>query len=211
MRFMSIVAVIAGLLMPSLAQANLISNGNFTNCVSCGGSFSTKSGGSTDITDWLVTGHSVDLILNYWQAPPLGGNSVDLNGNGAGGVSQSFATVAGREYLVSFYLSGNPDNNSNDTLKRAVVSAGAASQNFDFDTTAVSGGNMGWVLRSFVFSAISNTSTLAFSGLVQDTFYGAAIGNVSVAETPEPATLLLMGVALMALFGYGAARIRRPA
>lgn len=211
MRLVSIFCLVVGMLLPSMAQANLISNGNFVNCVSCSGQFSTKSGGSTDITDWLVTGHSVDLILNYWQVPPLGGNSVDLNGMGAGGVSQSFATVTGQQYLVSFYLAGNPDNNANDTLKTAVVSAGAASENFDFDTTSVSTGNMGWVLRSFVFAAISNTSTLAFSGLSQDTFYGAAIGNVDVSETPEPASLLLMGIALLSLFGYGAARARRQA
>lgn len=217
MRLISALTIVAGLLMPSLAQANLITNGDFTSCSGCGGAFATKPGGSTDVSGWLVTGTSVDVILSYWQAPPLGGNSIDLNGstgdpgNRAGGVSQSFATVAGQSYLVNFYLSGNPDNNNVDSLKSAVVSAVADSSTYTFDTSGISKSNMGWVLESFVFSAISSTSTLSFAGVNQDDFYGAAIGNVSVSETPEPGTLMMMGFGMLALFGYGVARARRHA
>jgi choice-of-anchor C domain-containing protein len=212
MRFLSIMALVLGFLLPSVAQANLISNGNFINCVDCGsGAFVTKNGGSTDITNWLVTGHSVDLILSYWQAPPVGGNSVDLSGNNPGGVSQTFATVAGQQYLVSFYLSGNPDNKGVDTLKEAAVSVGISNQNVAFNTQSFTKTNMGWVLQSFVFSAIANSSTLSFAGSNLDGAYGAAIGGVSVTEAPEPATIMLMAIGLLFMFGYTALRGRNAA
>ena len=187
MRLISVFALVTGLLIPSLAQANLISNGTF-NCPSCGTPFETLSNGSSAIPNWSVTGNSVDLITTYWQAPLLSGNSVDLNGNAAGGVSQSFVTGTGREYRVTFYLSGNPDPGPG-VVKTAAVSAGNFNQDFTFDTSTVSKANMFWALQSFVFLAVADSTTLSFSGLGADQAWGAAIGNVSVVETPEPGTL----------------------
>jgi len=212
MRLISVITLVAGLLMPSLAQANLITNGDFTSCPGCVNSnaFETLSGGSSAIASWTVTGASVDFIRTYWQAPPLGGNSVDLNGNGPGTISQQFSTGTGREYRVSFYLSGNPDPGSG-AVKTANVSAGNFNQDFTFDTTNVSRQNMFWALQSFVFLAVADTTTLSFSGFVDDRSWSAAIGNVSVVEAPEPGTLMLIGGALFALFGYGAAMRRRHA
>ena len=45
----------------------------------------------------IVTGNSVDLIGSYWEATPNGGHTIDLDGNGAGGISQS-VTLADGEY-----------------------------------------------------------------------------------------------------------------
>lgn len=196
-------------LLPGVAQANLISNGNFTNCVGCGVVFTTYFGGSTNITDWTVQGHSVDLILTYWQAPPLGGNSVDLDGNAPGGVSQTFSTVIGQQYLVTFYLSGNPD--SGDPTKDLRVSAASAFQDYSFVTTGNSHPSMGWVARSFLFSALGTSTTLNFSSLEVGSAFGPAIGNVDVVEAPEPSSLLLIAAAALSLLGFGWLRRQKQA
>src|SRR5207253_2366866 len=105
------IAGAAALLLAVPAQANLIANGNFASTCASATFCTYYAGDSTDIPGWTVTQGSVDLITGYWQAPPSGGNSVDLDGlYQAGGLAQtSFATVSGAEYTVSFYLSGNPD------------------------------------------------------------------------------------------------------
>lgn len=193
-------------LLPGVAQANLISNGNFTSCVGCGGVFTTYGGGSTDITNWTVQGHSVDLILSYWQAPPLGGNSVDLDGNAPGGVSQSFSTVIGQQYLVTFYLAGNPD--SGDPTKDLRVSAGAGFQDYSFVTTGNSRPSMGWIAQSFLFSATSTSTTLSFASLELDSAFGPAIGNIDVVEAPEPSSLFLIAAAALSLLGFAWMRSR---
>lgn len=187
-------------LLPSVVQANVISNGNFTSCVGCGGVFTTYGAGSTNITDWTVQSHSVDLILTYWQAPPLGGNSVDLDGNAPGGISQTFSSVIGQQYLVTFYLSGNPD--SGDPTKDLRVSAASAFQDYSFLVTGDKN-NMGWVAHTFLFSALATTTTLNFSSLEVGSAFGPAIGNIDVVEAPEPSSLLLIAMAALSLLGFG--------
>ena len=83
---------------------NLIANGQFASTCASGLLRSSNTGDAVDIPSWLVTNGgnptdangSVDLITGYWEAPPGGGNIVDLDGNAFGGVSQSFATVLGQ-------------------------------------------------------------------------------------------------------------------
>jgi len=101
-------ALAVGLLASASAQAatNLVSDGDFSS-PSGGGTFVTYAGGST-MGPWTVTGDSVDLIGNYWEAPTAGGGSLDLDGNDPGGVTQTLSIGPGH-YDLSFFLSGNPD------------------------------------------------------------------------------------------------------
>src|SRR5678815_3121637 len=74
-----------------------------------GGGFTTLSAGSPCITGWSIGPNNLDYINSYWVAQD-GTHSVDLNGNqNATSISQTFDTIAGGLYLVSFAMAGNQD------------------------------------------------------------------------------------------------------
>jgi choice-of-anchor C domain-containing protein len=205
MRKLSAALAIA-LLAPLAAHAspNLIADGDFSS-PNGGGGFVTYSGGSS-MGPWTVTGRSVDLIGGYWQAPTIGGGSVDLDGNAPGGVSQSISTIAGHKYEVSFMLSGNPDGGP--ATKTLDVSASSASPVFTYTNGANSHGNMAYAAESFTFTATGSSTTIGFASGDVATPYGPVIGEVSVtaANAPEPATFAILGVGLV---GVGLSRRRR--
>jgi choice-of-anchor C domain-containing protein len=186
------------------ARANLISDGDFA-----ADTQNFYAAGST-VGAWTVTGDAysgsgIDLSQTDWQAPPAGGGSVDLDGFSPGGITQSFATVAGQTYAVSFYLAGNPDGN-NVAIKPMAASAGDATQDFSFDTTSTSDSAMGYVLESFQFDATASTTTLSFTSLDSDGITnGAVVADIDV-EAPEPASLALLTVGGL---GIGVLRRRR--
>lgn len=219
-----VLSVLGMIAFSAAASAAPFINGDFeTGVAPPAGGFSTLSAGSTDITGWLVAGGtqvngpgSVDYINGYWDdADPVGGSrSVDLNGNGAGGVYQAFDTVVGQAYSVSFALAGNPDQGSIKDLT-AFANDGAGFPYlggglFTFDSTGhtkTGAPGMGWLTYSFAFVADSVLTTLNFSSLT-DSAFGPALDNVSVSAVPIPAALPLFASGLAA-FGVFANRRRR--
>jgi len=191
------------------AGAATFTNGSFESSdpgANPGGGFVTLGAGSTAIDGWVVGPNTIDYIGGYWQ-PEDGSRSIDLSGNQAGGISQTFDTILGQSYLVSFFLAGNPDGGAG--AKLAVTSAtGGPSQT---DTFVVGAGNtranMGWQAYTYRFKATGASTTLSFSSATP-TPYGPALDNVSVGAVPEPAQWALM---LMGFGGLGAAMRRRRA
>lgn len=189
----------------STVQASLVVNGSFEDGVAPG-LFINLLGGSTDIAGWIVTGTKIDYVGSIWEASD-GSRSLDLDGStlpqGNGGVAQTFATTPGMAYTVTFDMAGNPANTP--TIKPMRVSAAGQSQDFTFDITDSSFDDMGWLAKSWTFTADSATTTLEFRSLTQSgqIGWGAALDNVSVnAATefvPEPGSwaLLLVGLAAM--------------
>lgn len=190
------------------ASTNLITNGgfesngaNFTD-----GGYVTFAAGSSYLTGWTIGGDSVDLIHSYWRASQ-GQFSLDLSGEYDGAISQTFATVIGQKYLVSFDMAGNPDDTS-DPIKYLQV--GLSQQPlYTFDTSERNHDNMGWRTKSFVFQAVATQSTLHFAG-VQDSAAGVALDNISVTAVPEPETFAML-LAGLGLVGVAARRKRQAA
>src|SRR4051812_34862306 len=127
--------------LPRPLPPNLLVNGSFEEGPPIG-NWLPLAAGNKNIKGWVVTRESVDLIGNYWPAAH-GGRSIDLHGSpGYGGISQTFATVAGRSYLVTFSLAGNPEG----TAPKKVLGVSAAGQSgtFHFDTTGKTARALGW-------------------------------------------------------------------
>ena len=159
-------------------------NGTFANV---SGLYSDNSGNgyeslqseSTAISGWTVV--DVDWIHTYWKAP--GGNSIDLNGNGAGGVWQTFHTISGATYDVSFWLAGNFDPGSSKTTWTAMVWTQRPGDVKSFTVTEPdtwSHQAMGFQLEHYVFTAKSTSTTLMFFGDPETRVWGPVIADVSV-------------------------------
>ena len=185
----------AAVAMPSAANATAFMNGDFELGVDTGPWFTTLEAGSTALTGWTILSGSIDYKGDYWQAGD-GKRSIDLNGNSAGAISQTFDTVAGTSYIVDFLLSGNPDGSP--VVKTLEVSAtGNAATQYLFDTTGLTHGDMGWEGRTYQFIATGASTTLTFASLTAGNFYGPALDAISVAPVsvvpvPEPATWAMM-------------------
>ena len=134
--------------------------------------------GATNITGWAVTAGNVDYYMEPGWTAQDGTRSVDLNGREAGAIAQTFDTVAGGQYLVTFALAGNPGYPQGTKTVR--VSAGGTTQDYTFDTTGKGGTSMGWVDNHFYFTAQGDTTTLTFTSLTPGSAQGPALDDVRV-------------------------------
>jgi choice-of-anchor C domain-containing protein len=140
--------------------------------------------------NWTVQSGDVDLVGTLWQASPLGGRSVDLNGNNPGAIAQTLTTVAGRQYQVIFNATGNWL--SGDATKDFRVSAGGTSQDYSLaQPSGWSTSNMLFSGRSMTFTATSSSTTLAFQSLDTGNGSGPVIADVRVMEIPAAVSTIL--------------------
>jgi choice-of-anchor C domain-containing protein len=208
--FVSIVTI-CGFLIVGKSSAAPFQNGSFElgTTYASNVQFDQVNVGNTNITGWAVTAGNVDYIITYWQAKD-GTRSIDLNGNAAGTIAQTFDTIAGHTYQVEFWLSGNFVG-APTTKTVAVGATGNNTLQFDFDvfppvqTTT----NMGWEQNFYNFTAQGSSTTLTFASLFSGN-YGPALDYVSIIDTytppigtPEPGTIMLL---LAGLVGIASAR-----
>lgn len=167
------------LLVGTFASANLVQNGSFE-------SYTALPGAHYDIHFWSQPLGFVEPVTHSaggWEASE-GDVSLDLNEDDTGSIAQTFDTVPLQEYQVRFDMAGNW--NGPPTIKSLRVSVAGMSIDYDFDTTGRSDSDMGWVNKTFNFTATGTSSTLRFDSLVSG-FYGPALDNVIV--VPEPSLL----------------------
>jgi choice-of-anchor C domain-containing protein len=177
--------------------------------------------GSTAIPGWVVSVGNID-----WNGPPPcsvvasnGSESLDLVGSsGLGGIQQTFDTVPGVTYVVSFDLAGNPG--AGPTIKPLAVTVDGVTHNYTFDITGKTATNMGWVTETFTFVATSTSATINFVSDVLESGgplnAGAALDNVHIApagavatSVPVPLDWAQWGAALLLALAAGTLLVRR--
>jgi choice-of-anchor C domain-containing protein len=153
-------------------------DGSFEYPTAPANAFQTFSAGQT-MGPWRVTSGSVDLIgAGFWQAAE-GDQSVDLNGQGPGAVTQTFTTVPGATYTVTYSLAGNPG--ATPVVKTGqVLIDGQDFQDFSFDTTGKTNTNLGYVTRQFTFVANNPSTTVTFISTTSDSARGPVLDNVQI-------------------------------
>jgi hypothetical protein len=188
------------------ASADYVVDGNFTNT---NATFQTLGNGATfgGPGGWTVTGDSVDLIGGYWPSANPGANSgsVDLDGNAPGGIQQTISIGPG-SYLLSFYLSGNPDGGT--PLKVSLDGVTGATQTFSYTTGSNDKTNMKYVLETFGFTIGPGVTSTVLSFTSQDVGspFGPVVSDVSIAAVPEPSTWAMM---MLGFAGLGFMALRR--
>ena len=147
-----------------------------------GPGFTPLEAGSDVIRGWTVTRGSVDYIGPYWQHAD-GRRSIDLNGNEPGAIAQTFRTTPGKKYRVTFSLAGNNCAGDGPSPKVVAVSAAGRRAEFMFDATGKSYTDMGWVTKTWEFTANAAETTLEFASATPDPpACGPALDKVSVVE-----------------------------
>jgi choice-of-anchor C domain-containing protein len=195
------VALLLGL--PGPARANFLVNGSFELPV-VGGNFTTRFAGE-NFGGWVVEFGTIGHVRTLWQHAE-GDQSLDLNGDRAGGVYQDFATTAGQAYLIRFALSENPGVGDKHL---AVVWEGASIANFTVThDPGRTGQDMRWAYYEVTAVAQDSMTRLAFHSLTGGMpgavgfgpFYGPLLDDVSVtlapaaAAVPEPASVVSLAV-----------------
>jgi choice-of-anchor C domain-containing protein len=169
-----------------VVEGNLLRNGSFEEGPDPGADRKTYQRGSTGIPCWTVSRGSIDVNGTLWKSSH-GQRSLDLDGEEPGGIRQTFATVAGRRYRVTFDLAGNPDFKEKEpAVKRLRVRAAGQYANFEFDMSATTRENMGWVGKRWEFTASGPGTILEFESLSARGGCGAALDNVAVVPVTDP-------------------------
>jgi choice-of-anchor C domain-containing protein len=180
--------LLAAIALPAstLAAFTGLTNGSFETGAYAdpGAAFQQLDAPSAAIDGWTVEAGSVDWIKTYWTAQD-GEMSIDMSGVGPGTLSQTFDTTIGNTYTVSFFMSGNPDDQA-DTIKTLDVSAtGGTPASYTYDVTGNDHANMNWTEETYTFLATNATTKLSFASTTA-TAFGPAIDNVNVSESvPE--------------------------
>lgn len=209
-------AVLAIMAAAPASAANLLTNGSFEDIGA--GAAPEGWGGLTYYTDgthpghvalpgWTVLDGSVDLTGTHttWGPAATGDYSLDINGWEAGTISQSFDTVVGKLYQVSFAYSRNaagaPDPATADVSAGGSIFHVSAANNPALYGT---GGNMLWQQGGFSFVGTGH-DTIQLKATVPGNG-GVFFDAVSVSGgVPEPATWALM----ISGFGLAGAALRR--
>ena len=143
-----------------------------------------------------------------------GGYSIDMDGSSPGTLYQTFATVPGVPYVLTFDLSGNSYGigsgaNAVKTLQVTLTSSTGSSlsnQTYTFNATNATTSKPGWLNYTTTFTATGTSTTLTFASLdAANSIAGPVVANVHVQS-------YLFGVVFEDLnYGGGAGRSQATA
>ncbi|WP_229925155.1 choice-of-anchor C family protein [Streptomyces sulfonofaciens] len=158
-------------------------NGSFEYPIARANSFTTYPAGQY-IGPWAVTSGAVDLVDDGLRQAAEGDQSLDLHATGAGAVAQTFTTVPGQTYTVTYAPAGNPAGGPVVKTGRVLVD-GQNVQDFSFDVTGKTFTSMGYIRRQVTFVATATTTTLAFASTTPNA-YGPVVDDVQVTSCHCP-------------------------
>lgn len=199
MKILGLIAGAAMLLGAQSAYAVTIVNGDFETPI-VAGAYDTYEAGNPSLTGWTIGGAGVNHIGSYWTSHS-GNQSLDLNDDDIGSISQVLSLQVGEQYTVSFYAAANP--NAGPEEKQLQVSAAGIDSFYSFFNSTHTNSSLGWALQTFVFTATAANQVLTFSGVTGGPA-GVALDSISIKATPIPGAILLFGSALggMGFLGY---------
>lgn len=191
-------------------HANLLVNGSFEN----NGSNMYANYGSwqtyTSITGWTNTGY-VEIQDNglYGAATVAADGSkwLELDSYASYSISQAFGAVAGQSYTLSFDYAGRPDAPIYDDAMLVSVNGVTTT----FNTTASTPGQpLNWLTGSFTFTS-NGADVISFTAQGPSDGLGMLLDDVAVNTpvVPEPTSLGLMGLGIVALAGFAKSRSKR--
>jgi len=178
-KFLSLLFVAAITVTEAPAQ-NLILNGNFA---------------TGDFTGWTASGVAFSVVPSSFGITPLSGDSFLAAADGNDSLSQSFATMLGQNYTLSFVnANSRGPNNQGGVFLRGLINGSTLFT----DSTDLA--NTSWVPSSYEFTATSSSTSLQLALNYFNANGDGLIDDISVTPTvtPEPSTL-----ALSALGGVG--------
>lgn len=136
--------------------------------------------GPDQLPGWVIGGQGVDYIGTLWQPGDSQQRSLDLNTSGPGSIQQTIKTVPGATYRVTFMMAGNPKAGQPPETKTLKVHAtGSSEALFSFSVWRKSLGAMGWVMKTYLFTATSDKTVLKFQSTTPGAA-GPAIDNVRI-------------------------------
>jgi hypothetical protein len=147
-------------------------------------------------------------------ASPDGGNFIGADGYiDQGAITQNITgLIAGNTYAVSFYWAGAQQSTfSGAAYDSWTVSLGSQSQSTAVVTNA-SQGFTGWMQTTIDFTATSSSEVLSFLAVGTAVIPNSnpsgvppflLLDGVSMYSVPEPSSVILMGVGMLAFGGYG--------
>jgi len=176
----------------SAGPVELIKNGGFEKNGVSANTWTVKYA----LDGWNVGANGAEVRNNVAGAAEEGNNYLELDTYNNSWISQSFNTIAGNQYNLSFYYAPREHTaaatNGIDVYWNGNLLMHKALDNVTSITT--------WTKVELSMFAVGNLSTLQFQAAGNSDGYGGSLDNVSLTtNVPEPGTLaaVLLGLGML--------------
>jgi len=193
-------AALAAISASASASSNLLTNGSFEDNAVANGNwnvFLSVPGWTVTKANGTATTHGLEIRNNIAGTAEDGLNFVELDGYENDKIKQSFSTVVGHDYEVSFWFADRAGVKTSSEGFSAAVVSGLASTTTSFG--AIGDNGAAWHLITIDFTAASTTSIFSIKATGTSDGYGTSFDNFSAIAVPEPATMGLFAAGLAVL------------